>query len=135
MVWRYWGIFGPKKTCNENWQNSQVFMRNFLSHYILLTSTKSTFTTSHLLTSHLLSPNLCSKSWFCLFFLIFCLAHPILIFEDLQLSRLYSLSVILYKLKQKSKKAALIRPKVKMIFLQLDKKTVLTKEKIKIVFS
>ena len=54
--------------------------------------------------------------------------------KDLQLSALYSLS-ILYKLKQKSKKkAVLIRLNIKIIFLQLYKKVVLTRATFKTPF-
>ena len=49
----------------------------------------------------------------------FFIIAPILIFEDLQLSELYSLSTILQKLKQKKvKKAVQFRPKIKTILSQ-----------------
>ena len=49
----------------------------------------------------------------------FFIVDPLHIFKDLKLALLYSLSTILYKLKQKSKEkeVVLIRWKIKIIFL------------------
>ena len=62
------GHFGSKTSCMKNGKNSQVFMLNILSHYMLPSHTKSIFTTSHQI---LLSTKLISKNWFYCFFLIF----------------------------------------------------------------
>ena len=48
----------------------------------------------------------------------FFIIAPILLFEDLQMPELYSLSTIVYKLKQKKwKKTVLTRNEIKILFL------------------